>query len=165
MCCSNVKPNSFILLQNENYKTFIEYSIEGHLGPLVYFKLDYLKNMDSYYNHLCVGVALHARLFLTNHRCYCFETSHTHWTSSNDLAGQVPKLYIRFWHNYAFLKLEVLIKVLHARLFLTNHRCYCFETSHTYCTSSNNLAGQVPKLYIRFWHNYAPFWTIKQLSH
>ena len=29
----------------------------------------------------------HARLFLTNNRCYCFETSHTYWISSNDLAG------------------------------------------------------------------------------
>ena len=55
------------------------------------------------YSHLCVSVTtlvkvLHARLFLTNHRRYCFKT---YWTSSNDLAGQVPKLYIRFWHNYA----------------------------------------------------------------
>ena len=61
---------------------------------------------ESYYSHLCVGVAtlvkvLHARIFLTNHRCYCFKTSYTYWTSSNVIAGQVPKLYIRFWHNYA----------------------------------------------------------------
>ena len=40
---------------------------------------------DSYYSHLCVGVAtlvkgLHARLFLKSQRCYCFETSHTYWT-------------------------------------------------------------------------------------
>ena len=38
---------------------------------------------------------------------------------------------------------STLVKVLYARLILTNHRCDCFETSHTYWTSSNDLAGQV----------------------
>ena len=57
----------------------------------------------------------------------------------------------------------LLVKVLHAKLFLTNHRCCCFESSHTFWTSSNYLAGQVLKLYFRFWHNYAPFRTLYTL--
>ena len=67
------------------------------------FLAQLFEEYESYYSHLQVSVGvgvvtlvkvLHARLFLTNHSCYCFETSLTYQTSSNDFAGQVPKLYI-----------------------------------------------------------------------
>ena len=88
---------------------------------------------------------LRARPFLKHCACCCFETSHTYLGSLYDPVTMSSPLTLEwiFYRIVPVFGLRILVKPLHARLFLRHCACCCLEISHTYSGSLDDLVSKV----------------------
>ena len=108
--------------------------IQGH-----YMK-SHNSGMDFYWIVTLFGLRilvkpLHARPFLRQCVCCCFETSHTYSGSLDDLFLKSHKSGTDFDWIVPLFGLKVFVKPLHAKSFLRHCVSCWFETSHTYSKS------------------------------
>ena len=117
------------------------------------------EEFESYNSHLCVSVGISVAILVKIWmQGFLSKTTDDIALKLHTLIGH-HQMSLHDSSNNSISDFDTIMPLfgLWLRLFLTNHRCYCFKTSHAYWTSSNDLA--VLKLYIRFWHNNAPFLT------